>query len=101
MLRMTVAIEEYLMIGDDIKIIFLGRAGNYIRIMVDAPKEVNILRSTVLEKNTTDPEERAKLPKYYKQKEHPEKYFRKNSNISIIDERINKKQKAGKGSSEM
>lgn len=77
MLRMTVATEEYLMIGDDIKIVFLGGTGRHLRIMIDAPKEVGIVRSSVLEKNITDPEEKAALPKYYKQEEHPEKYKKK------------------------
>ncbi len=79
MLKMTVAVEEYLMIGDNIKIVFVGKAGNYIRIMVDAPKDVNIVRSTVLERSIKDPEERKKLPKYYRQEEHPEKYVRKHN----------------------
>lgn len=77
MLRMSVAQEEYLMIGDDIKLVFLGGTGRHMRIMIDAPKEVNIVRSSVLEKNITDPEERAKLPRYYAEEEHPEKYVRK------------------------
>ena len=48
MLRMSMATEEYLMLGDDIKIIFLGGTGKHVRIMIDAPKEVNIVRSSVL-----------------------------------------------------
>ena len=64
MLRLTVSPEEYLMINDNIKIVFLGGTKNHLRIMIDAPREVNIVRSTVLENQITDPEERAKLPKY-------------------------------------
>ena len=75
MLRLTVSPEEYLMINDNIKIVFLGGTKNHLRIMIDAPKEVNIVRST-------DPEERAKFPKYYAEEEHPEKY-RKKSNVII------------------
>lgn len=74
MLRLTVSTEEYLMIGDDIKLVFLGGTGKHLRIMVDAPRDKNIVRSTVLERNITDPEERAKLPRYYAEEEHPEKY---------------------------
>ena len=74
MLRLTVSPEEYLMINDNIKIVFLGGTKNHLRIMIDAPREVNIVRSTVLENQITDPEERAKLPKYYAEEEHPEKY---------------------------
>ena len=85
MLRLTVSPEEYLMINDNIKIVFLGGTKNHLRIMIDAPREVNIVRSTVLENQITDPEERAKLPKYYEyyaEEEHPEKY-RKKSNVII------------------
>ena len=77
MLRLTVSPEEYLMINDNIKIVFLGGTKNHLRIMIDAPKEVNIVRSTVLENQITDPEERAKLPKYYAEEEHPENYRKK------------------------
>ncbi len=41
---------EYLMIGDDIKIVFTGWTKNYLRIMVDAPKEVPVVRSKAAEK---------------------------------------------------
>ena len=84
MLRLTVSTEEYLMIGDDIKIVFLGGTNNHLRIMVDAPKDKNILRSKVLERNVTDPEERAKLPKYYREEEKPEKYVKKPKSKVII-----------------
>lgn len=77
MLRLTVSTEEYLMIGEDIKLVFLGGTGKHLRIMVDAPRDKNIVRSTVLERNITDPEERAKLPRYYAEEEHPEKYVKK------------------------
>jgi len=82
MLRMSVAAEEYVMIGDDIRLVFLGGTGNHMRIMIDAPKELNIVRSKALEKRIQDPELRAKLPRYYKEEEHPEKYKKKN--ISIV-----------------
>ncbi len=77
MLRLTVSTEEYLMIGEDIRLVFLGGTGKHLRIMVDAPRDKNIVRSTVLERNITDPEERAKLPRYHAEPEHPEKYVRK------------------------
>lgn len=77
MLRLTVSTEEYLMIGEDVKLVFLGGTGKHLRIMVDAPRDKNIIRSTVLERNITNPEERAKLPRYYAEEEHPEKYVKK------------------------
>lgn len=79
MLRLSVENEEYIMIGDDVKIVFLGGSGKHHRIMIDAPKEVSIARSKVLEKQLGDPELIAKMPKYYAEKEHPEKYKKKES----------------------
>ncbi|MBQ7919422.1 MAG: carbon storage regulator [Lachnospiraceae bacterium] len=86
MLRMSMKKEEYLLIGDDVKIVFLGGAAGHIRIMVDAPKDVNIVRSRAMEKRIQDPEELAKLPKYYEEPEHPEKYQfkKKKSNMVIV-----------------
>lgn len=84
MLRMTVSTEEYLMIDDNIKIVFLGGTKNHLRIMVDAPKNVNIVRSTVLENRITDPQEKAKLPKYYAESETDKKYLRKKDSRVIV-----------------
>lgn len=77
MLRLTLSTEEYLMLGDDIKIVFLGGTGKHLRIMIDAPREVDIVRSRLIERKFTDPEIRATLPKYYAEPEHPEKYKKK------------------------
>lgn len=75
MLRLSLSTEEYLMLGDDIKIVFLGGSGNHLRIMIDAPKEVDIVRSTVWEKN--HPEQKGKLPRYYAEPELPERFRHK------------------------
>lgn len=77
MLRLTVSTEEYLQIGEDIKIVFLGGSKNHLRIMIDAPKEMNVVRSKVIENNTIDPEERERLPHYYAVPDLPEKYRKK------------------------
>lgn len=84
MLRLTVSTEEYLMINDNIKIVFLGGTKNHLRIMVDAPKDVNIVRSTVLENRITDPAEKAKLPKYYAEPETEARYLKKKNPKIII-----------------
>lgn len=79
MLRLSLSTEEYLMLGEDIRIVFLGGTNHHLRIMIDAPKDVNIVRSTVLEKK--NPEVKEKTPKYYAEPELPEKYRKKrNSN---------------------
>lgn len=77
MLRLTVGPEDYLMIGDDIKIIFLGGSKNHTRIMLDVPKELNIVRSKVVESSTENLEEKEKLPHYYAVPDLPEKYRKK------------------------
>lgn len=74
MLRLTVSPEEYLMINDNIKIVFLGGSKNNLRIMVDAPREVSIVRSTALENRMPDSEEKANLPRYYAMPDAPERY---------------------------
>ena len=74
MLRLTVSPEEYLLINENIKIVFLGGSKNNLRIMVDAPREVSVVRSAALENRIPTPEEKAKLPKYYAVPEVPEKY---------------------------
>lgn len=87
MLRLTVSAEEYLMIGEDIRIVFLGGTGKHIRIMIDAPREIDIVRSSVIEKKFTDPEIRATLPKYYSEPERPEKYRKKKVIVTRGNER--------------
>lgn len=82
MLRLTVSTEEYLMIGDDVKIVFLGGSKNHLRIMIDAPKEVAVVRSKVIENKVTDPEIRAKLPRYHAEPDLPER-FRKQRKVVI------------------
>ncbi len=84
MLRLTVSTEEYLMIGENIKLVFLGGTKNHLRIMVDAPKDVNVVRSTVLENQITDSAQRAKLPQYYAEPELDEKYRKKKKSRIII-----------------
>ena len=93
MLRLTVKTEEYLMINDNIKIVFLGGTPNHLRIMIDAPKDVNIVRSSVIENSATE-EEKAKLPKYYAEQEHPEKY-KKKKNVVVTNGNTNTKSKYG------
>ena len=83
MLRLTVSTEEYLMIGDNIKVVFLGGTKNHLRIMVDAPKDVNIVRSS-MEKQITDPEEKAALPKYYAEPETDPRYLKKKKSNVVI-----------------
>lgn len=48
MLKLTVKPGEYLLIGEDIKMVFVGGSSKNLRILVDAPKQYNIVRSDAL-----------------------------------------------------
>lgn len=48
MLKLTVKPGEYLLIGDEIKLVFAGGSSRNLRILVDAPKQYNIVRSEAL-----------------------------------------------------
>lgn len=74
MLRMTVNTEEYIQIGDDIRIAFLGGSRNHTRVMLDVPKEINVVRSRALENHARTDEEREKISHYYAVPELEEKY---------------------------
>jgi len=65
MLNFTIKPGEYFMIGEDIKVVFLGRTANNYKVMVDAPRSYNIVRGKVLEKNAKSEEDKAKLKTYY------------------------------------
>ena len=74
MLRLSVENKEYIMVGDNVKIIFLGGTGNHHRIMIDAPKDVNIVSSKALRKHKKENGIEGELLTYFEEKEHPEKY---------------------------
>ena len=50
MLKLTVKPGEYLLIGDEVKLVFTGGSANNMHILVDAPRSMNIARSAALEK---------------------------------------------------
>ena len=67
MLKLTIKPGEYINIGNDIKVIFSGGSANNMHILVDAPREYNIVRNRVLEKNAKTEEEKRNLKTYYKE----------------------------------
>ena len=50
MLKLSVRPGEYVLIGDDIKLVFAGGSSNNLRILIDAPRAYNIVRSEALER---------------------------------------------------
>ena len=65
MLNLTIKAGEYFMIGEDIRVVYLGGSGNHCKVMIDAPGSYNIVRGEVLERNMVSGEEKKKLQKYY------------------------------------
>lgn len=55
MLKLTLRPGEFIDIGSDIKIIFSGGSANNIHLLVDAPKELNIARSSAAGKGKKTP----------------------------------------------
>lgn len=51
MLKLSLKEGQYLNIGDDIRIVYVGGNGNHCRLLIDAPRELNIARSN----NDTNP----------------------------------------------
>lgn len=54
MLKLTIKPGEYIRIGEDIHVAFVGGSASRMSILVEAPKEYNVVRSKVLEKNNDD-----------------------------------------------
>jgi sRNA-binding carbon storage regulator CsrA len=54
MLRLSVNKNEYLMVGNDVKITFLGGNDSTLKLMIEAPKEVNIARGKAIEKRAKE-----------------------------------------------
>ena len=78
MLKMTMSPQEYIRIGDDIKIIFTGGSKNNMHILIDAPRRYDIVRSKVLEQNIREDEKRM----YYRDEDKSSLY--KNDNTSRL-----------------
>ena len=46
MLKLTLKPGEYIDIGPDVRIVFSGGSANNIHLLVDAPREMQVLRSS-------------------------------------------------------
>lgn len=80
MLKLTLRPGEYIDIGNDIRVVFSGGSANNIHLLVDAPRELNIARSSAAGgsgKNTS----------YYKEKGISEEARREISAILMRERR--------------
>ena len=83
MLKLTVKKGEYILIGGEVKIAFVGGSSNNMHILVDAPKSVNIVREQALEKaGLADP---GKKVKFYKDRDLSKDAKEKIQSIIVAD----------------
>lgn len=54
LLRLSVQKDEFIMVGKDVRITFLGGVKNQAHIMIDAPKDINIARGRAIEKRAAE-----------------------------------------------
>lgn len=64
MLKLTLRPGEFIDIGEDVRVIFSGGSANNIHLLVDAPRELNIARSSAGNSSASSP--------YFKEKGIPE-----------------------------
>ena len=57
MLIITRRVDEAFFIGDDIEVVVLGVKGNQIRIGIEAPQDMNVLREEVYFRDKAELEE--------------------------------------------
>ena len=64
MLKLSLRPGEFIDIGENVRVIFSGGSANNIHLLVDAPREVNIARSSAAKKKDTT---EAGAGRYYKE----------------------------------
>lgn len=71
MLKLTIKPGEYIDIGQDIRIVYTGGSSNNIHLLVDAPRELDIVRSKVLERKNAQQEAGSQryISSYYKDRD--------------------------------
>lgn len=55
MLKLTLHPGDFIDIGEDIRVVFSGGSANNIHLLVDAPREMNIARSTANGRSSATP----------------------------------------------
>lgn len=72
MLKLTVKPGEYLLIGDQVKLVFAGGSSNNLRVLVDAPRSMQVVRSAALQKYGMAPEPGNEVTHYKDREISPE-----------------------------
>lgn len=53
MLKLTVKPGDYISIGEEIKVVYSGGSKNNVRLLIEAPKDMTILRKSELRKQSS------------------------------------------------
>lgn len=54
MLKLSLRPGEFINIGDNVRVVFSGGSSNNIHLLIDAPREVNIVRSKAIKEKRDD-----------------------------------------------
>ena len=67
MLKLTIKPGEFINIGNDIRVVYSGGTDGNIHLLIDAPRELNIVRSKVLsrKKDNSENNNPHSAPSYY------------------------------------
>lgn len=67
MLKLTIKPGEFINIGNDIRVVYSGGTDGNIHLLIDAPRELNIVRSKVLsrKKDSSENNNPHSAPSYY------------------------------------
>ena len=92
MLKLTIKPGEYINIGDDVRVIYSGGSEGNIHLLIDAPRELNIVRSKVLARNTanSDKKESRYISTYYAERGLSPETLSKIRRLIREDKKMNK-----------
>ena len=86
MLKLSLRPGEFIDIGENVRVIFSGGSANNIHLLVDAPREINIARSSAAKKkDTTKPG----AGRYYKESGISDEAQKEIVNILMREKRKN------------
>ena len=91
-LKLTIKPGEYINIGDDVRVIYSGGSEGNIHLLIDAPRELNIVRSKVLARNTanSDKKESRYISPYYAERGLSPETLSKIRRLIREDKKMNK-----------
>ena len=91
-LKLTIKPGEYINIGDDVRVIYSGGSEVNIHLLIDAPRELNIVRSKVLARNTanSDKKESRYISPYYAERGLSPETLSKIRRLIREDKKMNK-----------